>query len=210
MSNYYEDYEPNFEPSEFEIKVSELIKQELDNKIKETVEGLERYKALYEQQQKELYTVKGELRILKIDSEKQLLQALKEKEKEVKRELSSGFTINDIVYIVDYDRHNKKCDKCNGNYKIKIEVLGKEKQVDCPHCSSGTIYTSTAKPSKPKTISWIKFYLSRSEYKNKNCNSIITEVKLWLDESDYETTPDKVFRTLEECQKKCDELNKPK
>lgn len=53
------------------------------------------------------------------------------------REALSGLRCGDTVWTVKTETVTEKCKHCNGTHKIKVDVAGIKKMVDCPHCSYG-------------------------------------------------------------------------
>jgi uncharacterized Zn-finger protein len=207
----YHDYEDDnrYEPSEFETEINKLVQQEIENRISDTVSSLESYKNRYEKSQQELSKVRSELYTLKNNSEKQLQQALKDKEREVFTGFTSGFAPHDKIWFIESKRTETTCTHCNGKYKIKVDVLGKVKEVDCPHCSYGKVSHYTYYPMTD-TISSIYFNYHRVDRNSKNSGVVLNIEKIYLDKLDYNKSPSQLYKTLEECQKACDEQNKPK
>lgn len=46
-------------------------------------------------------------------------------------EIKTKYSINDLLYIIEKEKYEKKCEYCNGRGVVKI----KEKNFDCPNCN---------------------------------------------------------------------------
>lgn len=211
---YYDEEEYYVNPEDYleqyEVEVREIILKAMNDKIKKTIEELkterENNKKLEERNQE----LRTKLYNIEKQSKQQLEVALKEKELETHRKLSTGFAVNDIVYYIKSKSTSTKCEKCNGKGKVEIEVLDKKTEVKCPHCSYGTIYHYTYYPEKD-TISSIKFWVRRKDNYDKRSPGILHEkwdIDMWLDRYDNSIRRDNLYKSLEECQKACDEKNK--
>jgi hypothetical protein len=209
MYNYYED-EPYYNPEDFleeyETEIRDIILNAVNKKIKETIDGLTLEKSKNEVLTKEVGELKSKIRSSERIYKEELDKALKEKEIETTRRLTFELAPHDTVYYVKSKSTDHKCEKCNGKGKVKIEVLGKNTEVSCPHCSYGSNTTHFYYPEKD-TITTVAFNIYRKDRNNKNSGSEMSEGKIWLEHYDYEKKVSDLFKTLEECQQKCDELN---
>jgi hypothetical protein len=208
---YYDedDREPWYNPEDFleeyEVNLREIIAKAVNDKIKNTIEKLQ----IVEDENKELRNQVGELKRNTYNAERlhkdQLEKALKEKELEVQRSLSCGFIPHDKVYYIESTAKNTKCEQCNGNYKMEIEILGKKTKVHCPHCSYGNITTYTYSV-KQDTVSSI-YYNYHREDRNKKFGIVLNVDKIYLDKYDGQKSLTNLFKTLEEAQVECDKRN---
>jgi len=201
----YERYEP---PSEFMTKIDELVKEEVVNNIKSKIEDLNSYITQEKELRETLRITKNQLRDLENKHKIELQQALKDKEIEVQRKLGVGFAVNDTVYYIETERSYTKCDKCNGKYEMKVEVLGKETNVRCPHCSCGQVMHCKYYP-KQDIISSIKFYISRKEWRNNKSLGELTEdknIEMYLEKSEGYKNRGSLYHTEEECQAVIDKM----
>jgi hypothetical protein len=211
----YDDYEPEYyNPEDFleeyEVSLREVIAKAVNTKIKNSLEKLEEYKEKYEKQSDEIRDLKRQINVANTDYEKKLKEALRENRKEIQKELSTGFAVNDSVWYIDSKSTMHTCDKCNGNYNIEVEVLGKKTNVKCPHCDYGRVYTHEYFP-KEDTISSLQFYISRTDRNNKNSEVILKTdwgIKVWLDKLDSDMKTESLYKSYEECLKVCEEKNK--
>jgi len=206
-----EDYgfEGYAEPSEFDLKINEIINAEVTTRIEQTVKDLEIYKEENDKLGKKLLDAKCKLAKVENDYKKQLEQALIEKELEVHRQLGLGFAVNDIVYYIDNTTTSTKCEKCGGKGNVKVDVLGREAEVRCPHCSYGKILHYNYFPKKDIVRS-IKFWMSRKDKYNYNVPGELKEdwdIEIWLDDKDDDIKRKNLYKTLEDCQVACNEKN---
>jgi hypothetical protein len=204
----YEDDFNEYEaiPGEMTQKMNEIIKEELNGRIKGTIEELARYREKSDNLVTELDALRREMRAVSEKHKTEIKEAIKEGE----RKVGLGFAVNDTVYFITSKSHQAKCDKCNGNNRIDIEVLGKLIKVECPHCSNGNVYTYEYF-SKRDTITALKFYIARKDRYNKNSPTILDadwEIKALLDDFDDYKSINDLFKTIEECQAECERKNK--
>jgi len=209
---YYED-EPYYNPEDFmeeyEQGIRDILTEAVNKKIKDTVDNLILEKSRNEVSTKEISELRSKLRNAERLHKEELEKALKDKEKEVTRKLTFGFAPHDIVYYIKSNSTNHKCEKCNGKGEVKVEVLGKETKVKCPHCSYGSNTTYFYYPEKD-TITTVAFNIYRKDKNNKNSGVEMSEGKIWLESYDHEKTVSDLYKTLEECQIECDEKNNSK
>lgn len=207
----YEDYENYIPDDEFSMQINELIIEEINTRMKQTVEELKVYKSQSEELQKQLWDNQNEFRKFKFESDEKLKLAIKEKELEVKREFGKGFTVNDTVYYIASNREERKCEKCDGRGEVEIEVLGKRTKVKCPHCTYGKVITYDYYPKEDKIRS-IKFWLTRKDNWDKKSSGVFsdTNIEIWLESYDNNKKVENLYKTKEECQVACDEKNNKK
>jgi len=206
---YYDD-EPYYNPEDFleeyEVNLREIITKAVNEKIKKTIEDLVLEKSRNEVLTKE----RNEFRTANRNSEqtykKEFEKALKENTKEVEKKLSCGFTPHDDVWYIKSDCIYSKCEVCGGNYKVKVNVLGKEKEVDCPHCSYGKVNHYNYYP-KQDIVSSVYFNYHRKDRNRKDSGLVLNVEKIYLDKYDSSMSQDNLYHTLEECQAACDKRN---
>lgn len=209
MYDYFED-EPYYNPEDFleeyETEIREVILNAVNKKIKDTIEGLTLEKSKNEILTKEVGELKSTLRNIERLHKEELDKALKENTKEVERKLSCGFAPYDVVYYVERESKTTKCEKCGGGGKVAVEVLGKNTKVDCPHCSYGRVYHYTYYPVQD-VVSSVYFNYHRADRDKRNGEVVLNVEKIYLDKNDSSMSQGNLYKTLEECQLKCDELN---
>ena len=204
-----DDREPYYNQEDFleeyEINLRDIITKAVNDKIKNTIEKLQSL----EDENKSLSKEVGELRRNAYSTERlhkeQLEKALKEKELEVQKKLSSGFIPHDKVWYIETKAKQTKCEQCNGNYNVEVEVLGKMTKASCPHCSYGNITTYTYSV-KQDTVSSI-YYNYHREDRNKNHGIILNVDKIYLDRYDGQKDSKSLYKTLEDVQTECDIRN---
>lgn len=199
-------YEPENFLEQYELGIREILTKAVNDKIGDTVEELKVLKSINEELEKQIKELRSNLYNTDKIHKEQLDKALKENTKEVERKLSCGFTPHDVVWYIKSESSHTKCEKCNGKGKVEIEVLGKMTNVNCPYCSSGNVYKHTYFPEKD-IISAIYFDFHRADRSNKNSGANLTVRDIYFDRCDYTKKPEDLYKTLEECQKHCDELN---
>lgn len=209
MYDYFED-EPYYNPEDFleeyETEIREVILNAVNKKIKDTIEGLTLEKSKNEILTKEVGELKSTLRNIERLHKEELDKALKENTKEVERKLSCGFAPYDVVYYVESESKTTKCEKCGGGGKVAVEVLGKNTKVDCPHCSYGRVYHYTYYPVQD-VVSSVYFNYHRADRDKRNGEVVLNVEEIYLDKNDSSMSQGNLYKTLEECQLKCDELN---
>jgi len=188
------------------VNLREIITKAVNDKIKKTIDELTLVKSQNEILTQEKNELRNQNRNIERVHKEELDKALKENTKETERKLSCGFAPHDVVWYIKDDCTYSKCEVCGGNYKIKVEVLGKEKEVDCPHCSYGRVSHHNYYP-KQEVVSAIYFNYHRAIRDNRNSGSILNVDKIYLDKYDSYLSQGSLYRTLEECQQKCDEMN---
>lgn len=209
MYGYYED-EPYYNPEDFleeyEVSLREIITKAVNDKIKKTIDALEVEKSKNEVLTKEISELKGKLRSADKLHKEELDKALKENSKEIKRKLSCGFAPYDVVYYVKSNSTTTKCEKCDGKGKVTVEVLGKNTKVDCPHCRYGRNYHYAYYPVQD-VVSSVYFNYHREDRNKRDGELVLNVEKIYLDKYDSSMSQESLYRTLEECQKRCNELN---
>jgi uncharacterized small protein (DUF1192 family) len=205
--DYYEDA-PYCEPSEFDIKINELIHEELKSRIGFTLDELEREKAKNKPLSEEISRLKTELHRTKTEYDKSLKEALREKELEVNRKFGLGFTVNDVVYYVNGECTRTKCEKCGGIGKVEVKVLGKAVKVECPYCEYGNVEHWHYTPQKD-TINSMRFWISRKDSWDNKSTGIAREgnIEIYLNKKEHSMKTSSLYKALEECQAECDTKN---
>lgn len=208
MSYYEEDYYYNPEDflEQYEVEIRDVLVEAVNKKIKKTVDELEESKEEIKNLQKTLDEKVAIIRDYDREYKIKLDKTLQENNKENERKLGGGYAPNDIVWIVGNKRTETKCPKCNGDYKMKVDVLGKETEVRCPYCSYGNIVTYEYYPEE-KTISSIELNYRRKEYGWANSGIVLYINKIHLDKCEYSKNSEDVYKTLEECQIECNKEN---
>lgn len=211
MYDYGDDYEQYYNPEDFleeyEVQLRDLIVNATNNKIKNTIEELKSEKENNKKLEQELKELRSNLHNTNRIHKEQLDKALIEKQKEVEEKLSCGFVPHDTVWYIKSKSTQTVCEKCNGQYKIKVDVLGKEKEVDCPYCSYGKVTHFTYYPVKD-IVSSIYIYFNRIDKNKKNSGIQLNVKEIYLDKYDYTMNINNLYKTEEECQTECDKKNK--
>jgi hypothetical protein len=206
---YYED-EPYYNSEDFmeeyEQGIRDILTEAVNKKIKDTVDALVLEKSRNEVLTKEVVELKSKIYNAERLHKAEIDKVVKEVIKETERRLCYGFAPHDIVYRIDSKASVIKCDKCNGKGKVKVDVLGKSTEVSCPHCSYGENRTYFYFP-KEDIVSNISFSIYRKDRNSKSSGFEMSKIKVWLDKSEYETDSSNLYKSLEECQKVCDEKN---
>jgi len=204
-----EEFNPMDYIEEYEIEIRDILKKAVSSKIESTidllVETTEQNNNL-EQINKELTS---KLRDIERIHKQEMTLALKEKAKEIEQKFALGIAVNDIVWYAKANRTQTKCEQCDGNGKVEVEVLGKLTKVNCPHCSYGKIEHYHYSPERDQVGS-IKFWISRKERGNRSSEVILKEnwdIEIWLDNYDNHKSRSSLFKTKEECQIECDKGN---
>ena len=195
-----DDREPYYNQEDFleeyEINLRDIITKAVNDKIKNTIEKLQSVEDKNNRLSKEISELKRNIYSTERLHKEQLDKALKEKELEIQKKLSSGFTPHDKVWYIESKAKQTKCEQCNGNYNVEVEVLGKMTKASCPHCSYGNITTYTYSV-KQDTVSSI-YYNYHREDRNKNHGIILNVDKIYLDRYDGQKDSKSLYRTLEE------------
>lgn len=193
---YEDEYQPQ-ERDELTLKLRDLVdgevKKELSNKHAD-------FKWLQKERERinvELSAVRMKLRGLENERSK----FLKEHTKTVQRELFGGFTIGDVVYYAkSHKAGDVHCPTCNNKRKVEMTLGERSFAKECPDCTANyfqrTIYEH--KPQRDKVTQINTKLWAGGEGK---------ELEIYLDQRDGSTKGTGIFRTIEECQAYCDELN---
>lgn len=191
-----EYYSPDEFLEKYELKLREIMFEAVNAKIKSSLEELKQLKAECE-----------DLQECKRKHSDDMKSKLKEKEIEVFQQIF-GFCVNEDVYIVACDKISVKCEKCSGTGHVETEVLGKIVTIKCPFCDYGNNNTYFYYPKKAK-VKAIRLWATRNDSWDKKKPGIIKghNVEIYLDKNDFPTSPDKIFRTEEDCQAVCDQKN---
>ncbi len=208
--NYYGDDEPYYNPEdlmeEHELVIRDILTEAVNKKIKTTVDELALVKEQLNKLQKENNELRKDLRNTDKLHNEQLKKAIVENTKETERKLSCGFAPHDIVWYIKSNSTQTVCEKCNGHYRIKVDVLGKQKEVDCPHCSYGKVYTYNYYPVKD-VVSSVYFNFHRADKNFKDSGVVLNIEKIYLENYDSSIGISSLYKTLEECQVACDKRN---
>lgn len=205
MYDYEEMYYDNV-PDEVTVKISEVIKEELNNRLGSNLEELNRLRKSDKEQRNKIYELQREVKKIQDEYDKKLKTALLEKEKETKRKIFQGFTMRDKVYFIDRKYEHVPCSTCTKG-KIKVLINDKEEEIKCPHCNGyGENYI-------------LKYFVNQGEISQ-------VEFKTWHDESErcieskFYVKPikgdskraalDDIFKTEEEALKECELRNQNK
>lgn len=206
----YDYNEPYFNPEDFleeyEVSLRDIITKAVNDKIKKTIDELVLVKSQNEILTKEINELRTQNRNIERLHKEELDKALKENTKEIERKLSCGFAPYDVVYYVESESKTTKCEKCGGGGKVAVEVLGKNTKVDCPHCSYGRVYHYTYYPVQD-VVSSVYFNYHRADRDKRNGEVVLNVEKIYLDKNNSSMSQGDLYKTLEECQLKCDELN---
>ena len=196
----YDEYCDNYEPTdEFSVKIHELINGEVKGKIKETVEELESLKREYVLQSQELSKVRNDLRLVNINHDKELKQAVKQ----AQREYWFDCAVGDKVFFLYEKFLTQKCDRCGSSHKIKVVVDSVEVDAECPVCGT---YSKRQKMQ----YSVYEIIEGKVERLQIEINNVHKWIHVWMHDREYkyEVGCSKIFRTKEECQAAYDEAIK--
>lgn len=177
--------------------LSETVKQNLDSVIKES----KRYDELHNKclsEEARLARIKNSI----LEAEKKLEEyelyemPLKYAKRFVKNAIGD-FTIGDEVYTFGYVRKEELCPMCKGNGKIEA-IIGEEKsEIKCPKCGGTKRIVLDTKVIKKAKVSDVYlrlcFHKDRTSYWNTD--------NIFLDNSNYATSINNIFATLEEAEK---------
>lgn len=132
-------------------------------------------------------------------------QLRKECQKEARKEVFGNFTIGQEVFVVESTNSRPTCTECKGTKKIKCTLsTGEEADVSCPKCKGwGTLDDYTYHPKKAIIES-----MRLSIWRDVKTRQPIIHIKIKLVGYDYETEPEHVYATVEECQAHIDAIKK--
>lgn len=111
-------------------------------------------------------------------------------------EINAKFNIGDEVYTIISEPLEYECDLCKGNGYIIYE----EKKIRCPHCHGS------------KTIIHNEFRVWRVLHEKLTVSSIKANInqysyKIRYNLSGIKRAEENVFKTFDEAQERCDQLN---
>ncbi|AYB39992.1 hypothetical protein [Brevibacillus laterosporus] len=172
----------------FEGKLDSLIHKEVRRRIRKYVKQYDHTHSENERLSKELMSLDDEIS----DLENQLKTA----KKLSLQSLTGGYKLRDKVWIVCSEAEQKVCEKCNGSKKVNAIINGVPEEIKCPSCTSG-YQTSWILTPKEDQIEFITITIERQK----------TFARYWLERIDRYLDENEVFKTKEECQKYCDEIN---
>lgn len=173
--------------------VDEEVKIRLGNKLSE-IGRLKKFESDY-------YKVSRELRSTEVKHEKELQAAIKEAKDEVKRSIFGGYKLGDTVYYVIDCSERIPCSTCGGSGKVSANFGDRALKASCPDCSYGKIRIKNYKPIKASISD-----ITHKEWAQERCS----KTSFWIQPvrgDSIERDLEGLFKTEEECQKKCDELN---
>ncbi|ACT00274.1 hypothetical protein [Paenibacillus sp. JDR-2] len=194
-----ESYPP--EQDELAISLRKIVDAEVKKELGAKLADLNWLREDRAKLNRELSQALLKIRYHEIDQAK----ILKEHTKTVHRELLGGFTIGDTVYYAKSTKIGEvKCGTCENARKVVMTLGDRKFNQDCPDCASNwyarQIYEY--KPQQDKITQINVQIWARGE---------CTKYEIYLDRKDGSvSSSDKagLFKTLEECQLHCDELNK--
>ncbi|MCR8980917.1 hypothetical protein [Brevibacillus laterosporus] len=172
----------------FEGKLDSLIHKEVRRRIRKCVKHLDRTESENARLSAKLYEQEEEI----IALEKELKTA----KKLSLQSLTGGYKLGDKVWIVRSEAEQKNCEKCNGSKKVNAIIDGVHEEIKCPSCTFG-YQTSWILTPKEDQIEFITITIERQK----------TFARYWLERIDRYLDENEVFKTKEECQKYCDEIN---
>ena len=166
-----------------------------------------------------LNTYKNELAWLEhqINDKKEEVESLKRKADEAEyteiprkylarmvKSAINSYAPGDKVWTYNAEFIRNDCDACNATGKVRVNLCGKETDVQCPKCKGRKFIDHHNYSPVQKTVSSVNlklcFYKDRVNYWSLD--------NIYLNGSDYSTSPNCIFETQEEAQKWCDEQNK--
>lgn len=206
--NYWDDY---YEPSEFDIMMSEFKQSIVDNtrqEIKERIQKLEKENAELQEVKKNWNQIKKEhesaIRELRYKTE----NAEKEAKKQRAADILKSIAVKGYRPHITYERL-PKCDKCDANRRIHyVSPMGRQMTEDCECAKQKRHYS-------PKEVKCLKFSVVDSlcfTYFELTNEESYRDV--WSGHDDfYQELPENlesinlysaVFLNEEECKKYCD------
>jgi len=193
-------------PDEITLKINEIIKEELNSRLKFGIEELNRLRQSDKDKQTKIYELQREVKKIQQEYDQKLKTVLLEKEREVKRNIFQGFTMKDKVFFIDSKYIHEPCPTCIKG-KIKVMINEKEEEVQCPHCNGqGEKHMWTVYVRKGE-ISQVDFKTWNAYDEFEKC----TEVNFYINAADKgdssKKTIDDIFKTEEEALKECELRN---
>lgn len=113
------------------------------------------------------------------------------------RNMTGNFAPGDKVYVLERKGAYEKCPKCKGKRRIDAIIDGETVSIKCPECDgSGSKYIKDPAKVQEKTVTGIYLRLcfgkERVNIWNTDC--------IFLDNSDWSTAKEKIYRTPEEAE----------
>jgi hypothetical protein len=190
-------------PDEVTAKISEIIREELNNRLGDDLEELNRLRQSDKEKQNKIYELHREVKKIQEEYDKKLKTVLLEKEKEVKRSIFHGFTMGDKVYFIDYKFEYHSCLSCKETGKVQVTINSREEEIKCPHCDGNKRNSKTVYYARKGTISEVDFKTWHDE--SEKC----TEVSFYVKPDDGRDSRKEylIYKTEEEAIKECEKRN---
>jgi hypothetical protein len=202
----YEEMYYDYVPDEVTVKISDVIKEELNNRLGSDLDELKRLRESDKEKQNKIYELQREVKNIKQEYDQKLKNALLEKEREVKRKIFQGFTIKDKVFFIDSRYINESCPTCEKG-KIKVTINEREEKVQCPHCNGQGekhIWTAYVRQGEISQVDFKTWY-DESEKCTESYFYINTDKTDRKDSSKQNIK--NIFKTEEEAVKECELRN---
>jgi len=188
------------ENSEFKQAIDALIDSEIEKRNKDLVKTCNSFLEKNKIQHNKIMDLTAKLLRAENLFEDKLPLLLEEQRKKTEREVTGGFAISDKTFYCNTKTFYINCAKCTEYGQVKVTFAdGSEKAIKCPVCNGGKISKYLYTP--------VEATLNRFIYYVNEENVYYFDVG----EEGYLSTQhkqDRFFHSIEECQTKCDELNK--
>ena len=112
-----------------------------------------------------------------------------------------GMKVGDKIYIIYDGTNRKKCAKCSGTGKKIANIDNETFEVKCPECEGKGFHIYEKKVVAQKVI-------SHFEINNRITNFTVDIVYDYPFNKSFRMGSSDYYKTKEEAQKKCDEINK--
>ena len=205
-------FEPGSDADAIFAEASEKLHDMLKGEIKETINW-------YEQAKKEICGLEGEiasLRTQKAHIEQQLADALKKADEAELNDIPvryinsfvkkyTGFYApGDEVWAVVSKYNSVQCPLCRGEKTIEVFRDGNSMRIECFKCNGHGVLSQRVSVPKKKTVTRVDFKLC---FDKKSVNRW-SDSCVYLEDSEYSTSPKYIFRTEAEAAAEAENQNR--
>lgn len=191
-----EDDGLEYEETEFDKALRELIEGEIKSRMEQTVSDLAECREDNDRMTKSIRITENKMRQMEIDHK----NALAEKEKQAKRDMFGGFTVGDPCWYKGYVGKEIPCPECDGTSKLEaVTATGKAILSECPACryDHGKREVGGYKPTLGKVSRIECTLVPAKEY-----------VTLYVADRRDDSKQAQLFHSEQECQVACDAENR--
>lgn len=176
----------------FYSQLDKLMNKEVQRRVSRRISDYDRTKADNSRLDRELRQSRIEVRNL----QNELQNVLKTSVQQAKQDLTGGFKVGEKIWTAAYMSDSTTCATCEGNKKVTALVAGTEMLVRCPSCNGDGYHSKSYYEPFQDEIVWIHIHINSKDAK---------DAKYSLRKKNQDYGINQIFKTLEDCQKYCDE-----